>query len=457
MHEHEWKNVFKKGPWAKSPRPELLMAYELKVRKCVCGEEQKIKSAPKGIWWKGENIQITRIKTYPERWKKGLKDSLRETLDGTKTLSLETLANRSELLWSEVEELSQSLLLDGVAERFEKYPNKSPRDVKIVIPAENLQLIRELLGLTKKEADAVEIDSLFEIFEKERFPEGHAVAQVVDQMARLWQETRKPTLLLQGETTVTLKSLVNYKLILVTLLEIAKRDPSRQGIYFRELSAKITGDSKGLYVIRSYLRGMFGDLKYLGVIEHAPLLFCRAPVAGEMNGCHLDLWAAADYAVMTESTASTFKPTQSHCRSLLLIENQTTFEAVASRLPAGAGAIFLAGYPPGHVQTFIKRILKFKPIPGKLWCDIDPDGIEIALMAGKYFEEVGQKWEPHGMSKEWLLDAPISKPLDDRDREKLKVLKTRSDAKVFYPLIDEMEKIGRKVEQEVIDQEKLQF
>ena len=62
-HRHRWKSGSKKGPWKRSQQ-KLLMAYEVRVNRCDCGEERKVKAAPKGIWWKGTDRSPGKVRTY---------------------------------------------------------------------------------------------------------------------------------------------------------------------------------------------------------------------------------------------------------------------------------------------------------------------------------------------------------------------------------------------------------
>lgn len=81
---------------------------------------------------------------------------------------------------------------------------------------------------------------------------------------------------------------------------------------------------------------------------------------------------------------------------------------------------------------------------------MDPDGIEIALTAGKWFEEAGLDWKPLGMDVTTYLNAKTYKPLEEADLRKIKTLKARVETSFFHTLLNEMEKTGRKVEQEAI-------
>jgi len=454
MHEHKWKITFKKEPWRESPEQGLLMAYEVKINRCDCGEEKKVKTAPKGIWWKGINSNPEKVKVYPEKWKKTIADCLTNSSAINNDISM--MAERfvrCGLTWAEAEELSRNLVMDGCAEKFERYPRRTPKDIRLVVPQPVVQFLRVLLDLNKREGEEGEISAFFDEWEKIDLPDTSA-GSLIAQMAEMWRNSKKP-LLPARDAPVILRSLQTYKLILETLKTIALLNIADETIPYRELSLRVSGDTKGLISIKPYLKRILGKLEDCGITDHAPIVLCRASVIGEVKGRTLDLSAAADYTVLTEATALAFKPVHAQFKSILLIENQTSFETAAANLPEDICCVFLAGYPSSHIRSFVKNLLRFNPVSGHIWCDIDPDGIEIALTAGKWFEESGVSWQPLGMDKEMLLKATTTKPLDDRNRGKITTLRARTDARLFHELLGAMESIGKKLEQETISPDKL--
>jgi len=449
MHEHKWKITSRIEPWKESSEQGLLMAYEVKVNRCTCGEERKVKTAPKGIWWRGLTNRPEKVKTYPEKWRGIIADCIL-SLDTNNNAIVTTTERfvRSGLTWADADELARNLVLDGCAEKFERYQQKASKDVRVIIPKPIVQSLRILLGLNVKEKEEEEIESFFYEWEKNQLldtPTGN----IISELAETWRINRKPILSI-GDSAVLLRSRQSYKLILETLKAISSLNIAGETIAFRELSVKVCGNTKGLLPVKSYLKRMLGNLEDYGIAEHSALIYCRASIIGKVDEHILDLSAAVDYIVLTESTASRFTPSEAKIESFMLIENQTSFEAAVSILPANICCAFLSGYPPCHIQSFIKKLLKFKPVRGIIWCDIDPDGIEIALTAGDWFESVGVEWQPLGMDKETFLKAVVTKPLDERDKNKVKALKGRAEAQVFYELLEEMEKTGKKVEQETI-------
>lgn len=451
-HPHRWKSIFKKEPWKQSPEQGLLMAYEVRVNRCDCGEERKVKTAPKGIWWKGIDIRIGSAHTYPARWKKTLAEGIRRHLEGERTISLDQM-NRygllSGLTGAEVDELIQALVADGLAERFERYPKRTGKDVQIIISHDLLQVLRGMFGLNKRDADEEAIDVFFEEWEKSKIKE-IPVGEVIDRLAGLWLKERE-AILPFPEAPLRLRSLRTYHLLLKTLKAIAFLCFSEERLPFRELSIQITGRSKGLASMKPYIRRLLGDLENYGVIDHSSHLFCRIPLRGEVNGDAVDLSASVDYVVLTSATAKSFRPTAGTFKALLLVENLTSFEAMIPLLPAEVGIVWLAGFPPEYVRLFIQRLLMFNPAPGRIWCDLDPDGIEITLTVGKWFEKAEQTWAPIGMETAFFTEESGARTLDERDKGKITALKARHDAVLFREVLERMEKAGKKLEQEAIN------
>ena len=196
------------------------------------------------------------------------------------------------------------------------------------------------------------------------------------------------------------------------------------------------------------MRKILGDLSHYGISEHSPFLLFRGPVTGHIGRKVMDLSACSDYAGITVKTSRSFIPLSSDMKRIILVENLTPFERLCREtdgFDTDTGIVFLSGYPPGYVRDFVRKLLAFQPADGFIWCDLDPDGVEIALTASKWFKHPG--WQPLFMEKEFLFNSR-TRPLTETDMKKLSSLKSRDDASVFYPLLSEMQNLGIKVEQE---------
>lgn len=430
------------------------MAYDEWVNLCECGESREIRTHPKGIWWKASASNIERIKTYPERWSKAIRDIIASRLKDEISdiaFSIDSIHKIADIRLDELDGFVNLLLKDGIIEKFEPYPRGSQKGTKIIFKSGNLYLLKNLLGLDLKDRQREAINNFFESWE---YPyEGltapaHRLAEIIDTAKNLWKENERAIIISKEGKEITMKSLSNYILLLETLREIFNIAASHERLSMRELSVRLTGDSKGLEGIKSYLRTTIGDLNPYGIAEHSPLLFCRLPLIGKIGDRTIDLSACGDFVSMTSMTAGLFEPLSSSMTRIVLVENLTPFERLAKEIEkfsSDTGVLFLSGYPPGFVRDFVKKLLEFRTIEGLIWCDLDPDGIEIALTAGKWFEK--SSWTPLFMEKDWLSSSK-TKTLSEADFKKLNNLKNRNDARIFHPLINKMEELGVKVEQE---------
>ncbi|MBI5695297.1 MAG: DUF2399 domain-containing protein [Nitrospirae bacterium] len=347
--------------------------------------------------------------------------------------------------WRELDEMLAVLLRDGAVELFEPYP-RNPRKGKVVFRAGTVEKLRGILGMDAREKEAAAITSFFDSWEHPRDMDGAPlrVASVLDALEALWRSDGRAALPPVGGRVTVLKSLSNYAVILDALRGIFNLTLLGDTVSLRELSTDVAGDSKALDRVKPYLRELLGDLGGYGVDEHSSLIYCRLPVAGTVGGKAVDLSACEDYISLTVKTARAFSPVSSSMKRIILVENLTPFERLAGEpglTEGGTGIAFLSGYPPGHVREFIKRIAH--GVEALIWCDLDPDGVAIALTAAKWFKQ----WRPFFMDKDYLLTSR-AKPLEDHDSLKLSSLKNSAGGSAFGPLLGDMERLGVKVEQE---------
>lgn len=454
MHEHRFKRSRAIGKWTPSQEPGILIAYDKWINLCECGDQKEIRTHPKGIWQKASTRNIERVGTYPARWLEVLKDLIKSRIKeepADVAIQAEAALKVSGMGWNEFEGFISAFVKDGVIEKFEPYPKGLRGSVKIVFRAEVIEQLKAPLGLDLIDKEREKIDRFFEAWEYP--PQGiespaRNIARVVDEMKKKWVTSGRAIVPLLKDKETTMKSLYNYTLLLETLRGIFSAALSREMLSMRELSVSITGDSKGIENIRPYLRDILGDLSHYGICEHSPLVFCRLPVIGNAGDKTIDLEACDDYVSLTLRTAKLFRPRSFSMKKIILVENLTPFENLArnsNKMDSTTGILFLSGYPPGHVREFVKMLIEFSPFEGLIWCDLDPDGVEIALTAAKWFKK--SSWRPLFMEKDFLSSSK-TKPLTDNDHKKLSSLKKQEDTSVFNSLLLEMERLGLKVEQE---------
>ncbi|HEC98598.1 MAG TPA: DUF2399 domain-containing protein [Nitrospirae bacterium] len=463
MHEHKFKRRHRTGPWRHSSEPGLMLAYDEWVNLCSCGEERKIKTSPRGKWLKASSAKTGRVRTYPEKWRGILKALIKgRTGQNTTgiTFTVDRIARVTDAGWDEIEKLVDCLLTDGIIEKFEPYPRTATGRTKIIFSEKAVQSLKEITGLDSDDRERERIDLFFKTWEypvSEIRKHVKDIAAIMDELKGSWLTTGKPVITSGKDDAVVMKSLTNYRLLLETLREIFNIVSAEEMLNLRELAIRITGESKGIEAIRPYMRKVLGDLSHYGISEHSPFILFRGPVSGRIGEKVIDLSACIDYVSITVKTSRSFIPQSSNMKRIILVENLTPFERLCrepDRFDTDTGIVFLSGYPPGHVRDFVRKLLAFKPVKGLIWCDLDPDGVEIALTASKWFKNPG--WQPLFMEKEFLYNSR-TRPLSVTDMKKLSSLKSRDEASVFHSLLSEMETLGIKVEQEAQEISELPF
>ena len=448
MHEHSFKKIRKQGNWMAAPSEKgILIAHEGYVKLCECGTQVRINTHHIGTWKKASERKIKSVLLYPLQWQNALRTLLKLKADMHSDIDYyaERVIKLTRLEWHEFEKFTGDLLKEGILELFEPYPRDS-RKTKILFRSETVSELKPLLGLDAVGKEKQLITDFFEAWEYS--PDvnavSHIVAQKIDWMKDRWEENGKPIIPLSEERGSAMNFFSNYLLLLKAIRGIFNAALTGEMISLRSLSTEVAGDSKALEKVKSHLKTVLGELESFGVVEHSPFVFCRLPVIGTVGGRTLDLGACEDYISLTMRTARTFKPTASSIKKLMLVENLTSFERIAGEKglsEKGLGIVFSFGLSSGHVREFIKSLPP--PDEALIWCDLDPDGIEIALTAANWFEN----WRPVFMEKEYLLSS-ITKPLEDHDYAKLSSFEGKRKASIFSSLISEMKRLGVKVEQE---------
>ncbi|MGH8542300.1 MAG: DUF2399 domain-containing protein, partial [Gammaproteobacteria bacterium] len=96
----------------------------------------------------------------------------------------------------------------------------------------------------------------------------------------------------------------------------------------------------------------------------------------------------------------------------------------------------------------VEHLITLLPAPARIACDPDPAGIEIALQAGRLWEEARLAWEPWCMDVRTLAALPSTRPLESSDRERLQRLRQRPLPADLGELAEWMLAHDRKGEQE---------
>lgn len=210
---------------------------------------------------------------------------------------------------------------------------------------------------------------------------------------------------------------------LLAALERWNADPARPAqATQRDFAQYARGDTKGITAAEWDWLGTQADLAACGIAGHTPLLCIAAPLILHLPRGRLDLAAAPDFLGLAPSALDAASAADTAVERWTLVENRTSFERVARQREADEGALWLPGFPPGGWQAAVARLLALAPAPARIACDPDPAGIEIALSAGKLWQDAGLDWQPWRMDAADLARLAARKPLTARDRERLAAL-----------------------------------
>ena len=190
------------------------------------------------------------------------------------------------------------------------------------------------------------------------------------------------------------------------------------------------------------------DLAGLGVQRHTPALWLRAPFTLCRGEQRLDLRAVPDCIALTPATIERCIAIEGAIGHWRVVENRTSFERVARLSGAEDAVLWVPGFAPSWWLESVEHLLTLLPAAARIACDPDPAGIEIALQAGRLWEEARLAWEPWCMDVQTLTALPSTRPLESSDRERLQRLRQRSLPAVLGELAEWMLAHDRKGEQE---------
>jgi hypothetical protein len=216
----------------------------------------------------------------------------------------------------------------------------------------------------------------------------------------------------------------------------------------RDFALFARGDTKGITAAEWEWLETQADLAVCGIGEHTPLFCIAAPLALLGPGGRVDLGTVPDFLGLSPATLESAAEAESMVRQWTLVENRTSFERLARARQLDEGVLWLPGYPPDWWQIGVARLIRLARAPARIACDPDPAGIEIALTAGRLWEDASLAWQPWRMEANNLADLPVRKPLTERDRAHLATLLARPLPPALRTLAENMVRSGEKGEQE---------
>lgn len=193
------------------------------------------------------------------------------------------------------------------------------------------------------------------------------------------------------------------------------------------------------------------DLAEWCIERHTPLLLIAAPLTLQLPHGTLNLATCADFCALTPATLAAATSADGAPACWHLVENRTSFERVARTRTAGAGVLWLPGFPPGWWRTAVTHLLALAPAPAAIACDPDPAGVAIAVQAGALWESARLNWQPWHMDIDSLQSLPNHSPLSAWDQTCIAQLRqTPGLPAPLAVLLDYMQNCNIKSEQEGI-------
>ena len=188
-------------------------------------------------------------------------------------------------------------------------------------------------------------------------------------------------------------------------------------------------------------------LETMGIARFEPLLWLAGALSLRRENFRLDLRSMVFCGLPSKQFAAPLAVTAGP-RTYWLIENRASFERQAGQLEAGACLIWLPGRPGADWLAAVAWLLAQAPAPGRISCDPDPAGIQIALSAGQLWDQAGLPWHCAHMAPANWEDGQ-TQALNDYDRRVLAELQLHPDlSPALCELRDHLLASGRKAEQE---------
>lgn len=218
----------------------------------------------------------------------------------------------------------------------------------------------------------------------------------------------------------------------------------------RDFALYARGATKAITSAEWAWLGEATDLGEWGIEHHTPLLLIAAPATLRFPNAELNLAACADFCALTPATLAQATAAHGAPACWQLVENRTSFERAARTRAAGAGVIWLPGFPPSWWREAVAHLLTLAPAPAAIACDPDPAGVAIALQTGVLWQTAGLDWQPWHMDIATLQCLPNHSPLNAWDQTHIAQLAQETLPDSLSALLAYMREHNIKGEQEGI-------
>lgn len=192
-------------------------------------------------------------------------------------------------------------------------------------------------------------------------------------------------------------------------------------------------------------------LEEIGISQHTPALWLRAPLALATDKGILDLRCVSDCIGLTPDTINQLNAVEGQISCWRILENRTVFERVARHYGANDGVIWVPGFAPSWWLQCVSKLLALCSGPALVACDPDPAGIDIAINVGIIWTGQGLSWEPWKMDVDTVASLKQRKKLTEDDEIRLNRLLSQPLPRGLKDLALWMKRQGEKGEQEGAD------
>ncbi|MDC7706396.1 DUF2399 domain-containing protein [Vogesella indigofera] len=138
---------------------------------------------------------------------------------------------------------------------------------------------------------------------------------------------------------------------------------------------------------------------------------------------------------------------------VLVVENKNVFQVLARQVRdknKKSLVVWIPGQPHSRWIRAFSHLLGLCAAPVKVACDLDPSGVEIALTLGRVLDKHSRSWQSWYMQVSDEVLAQDEWKLDAYDRRKIQTLRNHVLPVALANLVEQMDRIGFKLEQEIL-------
>lgn len=370
---------------------------------------------------KGSQVQLDQLALWPSSWRDLLKEWLRQGGARKKWAKLLSVAGGDRV--QDALQVMDALLRAGLIE-VEELRERS-RWQPLWVEFLDLELIREFVGFTNR----------------------NKMQELRTEQGEVGLQSPAVAPLAESLDELPMERAIRRHEILVALDHWISEGYSGTR---RDFALFAQGDTKAITSAEWSWIDETLPLESIGITQHTPSIWLRAPVSVNFGEGSLDLRCVPDCIGLSPQTVDNAIQVDGQVECWRILENRTVFEKVARQRGCADGVLWVPGFAPSWWRQGVAKLLRLCPAPALIACDPDPAGIDIALSVGKIWSEEKVSWEPWCMDAEVLSALRKKKALNAYDTNRLQHLIAQRLPEQLERLACWMLENGEKGEQEGI-------